>query len=143
MQPNPYSPGAVPVYLAGRGTELETIRARLARTRMLGRSGGPLLAFYGSRGLGKTSLMHVLAQTARDARYLVVYITCGASSTFEEMARTILGGVSLRYHTEFGPTSAGFASGWMRIRGARRRRAVDRGFVLSDLYDGPLIFATC
>ena len=31
--------------------------------------------------------------------------------------------------------STGFASGWMRIRGARRRRSVDRGFVLSDHAD--------
>lgn len=37
----------------------------------------------------------------------------------------------------FGDVSAGFASGWMRIRGARRRRAVDRGFVLSDHADWP------
>ena len=33
--------------------------------------------------------------------------------------------------------SSAFASGWMRIRGARRRRAVDRGFVLSDHVDWP------
>jgi len=31
--------------------------------------------------------------------------------------------------------SDGFASGWMRLRGARRRRGVDRGFVLSDHAD--------
>lgn len=61
---------------------------------------------FGERGLGKTSLMHVLAQTARDARYLVVYITCGAASNFEEMVRTIMGGISLRYHVDYGPTSA-------------------------------------
>jgi putative mRNA 3-end processing factor len=35
----------------------------------------------------------------------------------------------------FGAHSTGFASGWMSIRGARRRRAVDRGFVLSDHAD--------
>lgn len=35
----------------------------------------------------------------------------------------------------FRQPSSGFASGWMRIRGARRRRAVDRGFVLSDHAD--------
>ena len=28
-----------------------------------------------------------------------------------------------------------FASGWMRIRGARRRRGYDRGFALSDHAD--------
>lgn len=31
--------------------------------------------------------------------------------------------------------SAAFASGWMRIRGARRRRGYDRGFALSDHAD--------
>lgn len=36
---------------------------------------------------------------------------------------------------KFGPASLAFASGWMQIRGARRRRAVDRGFVLSDHAD--------
>ena len=35
----------------------------------------------------------------------------------------------------FGAHSTGFASGWMVVRGARRRKAVDRGFVLSDHAD--------
>ena len=34
-------------------------------------------------------------------------------------------------------SSAGFASGWMAVRGARRRRNLDRGFVLSDHADWP------
>lgn len=37
----------------------------------------------------------------------------------------------------FGPHSTGFASGWMMVRGARRQRAIDRGFVLSDHADWP------
>jgi putative mRNA 3-end processing factor len=37
----------------------------------------------------------------------------------------------------FGDYSDAFASGWMLLRGARRRRAVDRGFVLSDHADWP------
>ena len=37
----------------------------------------------------------------------------------------------------FGKASAGFASGWMRIRGVRRRRSIDRGFILSDHADWP------
>lgn len=37
----------------------------------------------------------------------------------------------------FGSPSTAFASGWMRIRGARRRRALDRGFTLSDHVDWP------
>jgi putative mRNA 3-end processing factor len=39
----------------------------------------------------------------------------------------------------FGTQSSGFASGWMRVRGARRRRAIDRGFVLSDHVDWPAL----
>jgi putative mRNA 3-end processing factor len=39
----------------------------------------------------------------------------------------------------FGAASTAFASGWMRVRGARRRRSVDRGFVLSDHVDWPAL----
>ncbi len=37
----------------------------------------------------------------------------------------------------FGEYSDAFASGWMLLRGTRRRRGVDRGFVLSDHADWP------
>ena len=37
----------------------------------------------------------------------------------------------------FGDYSDAFASGWMQLRGARRRRGVDRGFILSDHADWP------
>ena len=36
----------------------------------------------------------------------------------------------------------GFASGWMRIRGNRRRRNYDRGFVVSDHADWPALLRT-
>jgi putative mRNA 3-end processing factor len=42
----------------------------------------------------------------------------------------------------FGMYSAAFASGWMRFRGMRRRRGVDRGFVLSDHVDWPSLLQT-
>jgi putative mRNA 3-end processing factor len=35
----------------------------------------------------------------------------------------------------FRPSSTAFASGWMALRGVRRRRAADRGFVMSDHAD--------
>ncbi len=38
--------------------------------------------------------------------------------------------------------STGFASGWMRIRGNRRRRGYDRGFVVSDHVDWPDLLRT-
>ena len=41
----------------------------------------------------------------------------------------------------FSPFSTAFASGWMRIRGRRRQRAVDRGFILSDHIDWPALMA--
>ncbi len=38
---------------------------------------------------------------------------------------------------KFGRCSTAMASGWMAVRGARRRRSVDRGFVMSDHVDWP------
>jgi putative mRNA 3-end processing factor len=42
-----------------------------------------------------------------------------------------------RFASVGGGASDAFASGWMRLRGTRRRRGVDRGFVLSDHADWP------
>lgn len=42
---------------------------------------------------------------------------------------------SSNWMKRLGPAETAFASGWMAIRGARRRRAADRGFVLSDHAD--------
>jgi len=42
----------------------------------------------------------------------------------------------------FGPASTAFASGWMRVRGTRRRRGFDRGFVVSDHADWPDLLRT-
>lgn len=41
------------------------------------------------------------------------------------------------WEKSFGAVSTAMASGWMRIRGTRRRRSLDRGFVLSDHADWP------
>ena len=43
---------------------------------------------------------------------------------------------------QFGQRSEAFASGWMTVRGQRRRRALDRGFVLSDHVDWKGILKT-
>lgn len=42
----------------------------------------------------------------------------------------------------FAPYSLGFASGWMAVRGNRRRKALDRGFILSDHVDWSGILET-
>jgi putative mRNA 3-end processing factor len=42
----------------------------------------------------------------------------------------------------FGTHETGFASGWMRVRGNRRRRSFDRGFEISDHADWPALLQT-
>lgn len=42
----------------------------------------------------------------------------------------------------FGDCEVGFASGWMQVRGDRRRKAYDRGFALSDHADWPGLVRT-
>ena len=43
--------------------------------------------------------------------------------------------LSTSWIKKFGKISTGYASGWMAIRGIKRRRAVDKGFVISDHAD--------
>jgi len=92
-------------------------------------------------------------------------LTHGAVETTTEILRTqgyvlpatvaVTAGVSAKSHpraiviappsaqatpwaARFGPTAAAaFASGWMRLRGVRRRRGAETGFVLSDHADWP------
>jgi putative mRNA 3-end processing factor len=48
---------------------------------------------------------------------------------------TTPGSVGNSFLTKFKPTSMAMASGWMAIRGTRRRKGLDRGFILSDHAD--------
>ncbi|MEL6355457.1 MAG: ligase-associated DNA damage response exonuclease [Bacteroidota bacterium] len=50
---------------------------------------------------------------------------------------TTPGSIGQPWAKKFNPMSLGAASGWMSLRGARRRRGADRGFVLSDHADWP------
>ena len=59
----------------------------------------------GERGIGKSSLLHMLAQAAGEARYLVVYLACTAGSGFDETFRAIAANIPLAYHNGYGPTS--------------------------------------
>jgi putative mRNA 3-end processing factor len=65
----------------------------------------------------------------------------GAAPRGQDWRRALILGPPLAHRSpwarKFGAASTAFASGWMRIRGTRRRRAVDRGFVLSDHADWP------
>ncbi|MFK8052089.1 MAG: ligase-associated DNA damage response exonuclease [Woeseiaceae bacterium] len=52
------------------------------------------------------------------------------------------GAAGTRWMRRFKSASTGFCSGWMRVRGNRRRRGYDRGFVLSDHADWPSLLRT-
>lgn len=45
------------------------------------------------------------------------------------------GALAQPWANKFKPASTAFASGWMALRGVRRRRAMDRGFIVSDHAD--------
>jgi putative mRNA 3-end processing factor len=49
------------------------------------------------------------------------------------------GAAGSRWMRRFKNPSTGFCSGWMRIRGNRRRQGYDRGFVVSDHADWPAL----
>jgi hypothetical protein len=78
------------------------------------------VVLYGDRGIGKTSLLHIIALLARDARYLVRYSSCSASSDLDSTFRAIAEDIPLLYHEKGDPTSA----------------QVESGKTLADLFDG-------
>lgn len=64
-----------------------------------------------------------------------------ARGAAQDMAGAIVvsppGATGAGWERRLGPLQTAFASGWMRLRGARRRQGHDRGFVLSDHADWP------
>lgn len=64
------------------------------------------LVLYGERGIGKTSLLHFLADAAREARYIVAYLSCGTASKFQETFRGAAEEVPVLFHSGFAPTES-------------------------------------
>jgi len=60
---------------------------------------------YGERGIGKTSLAHVFADTAREARYIVLYGSCGTDGRFDEIFRAFATKIPMLYHRSVLPTT--------------------------------------
>lgn len=81
-----------------------------------------LLAPYRAAGVALPPTRHASAEAARQARGRALVVAPPSAQ-------------SPGWLRKFGAFSTAFASGWMRIRGTRRRRNVDRGFVLSDHAD--------
>lgn len=74
------------------------------------------VVIYGERGIGKTSLVHILADIARESRYLVVYASCGAFSSFEDIFRTVLQEIPQLYLRDIDPTAIGEQQGSLADR---------------------------
>ena len=77
------------------------------------------VVLYGERGIGKTSLVHVFAETAREAGYLVLYGSCGVEADFDEMFRAFAAEIPLLYHSGISPTAheAGHDRGFASLLG--------------------------
>ncbi|HEU4968144.1 ATP-binding protein [Sphingomonas sp.] len=74
------------------------------------------VVIYGERGIGKTSLVHILADIARESRYNVVYASCGAFSDFEDIFRAVLRDIPQLYLRDIDPTAVGENQGSLADR---------------------------
>jgi putative mRNA 3-end processing factor len=63
------------------------------------------------------------------------YVTAAKGSFAEGLILAPPSARATPWLRRFGDFASAFVSGWMQLRGARRRRAVERGFVLSDHAD--------
>lgn len=75
MEPNPYTPGDIPRFLAGRDNELARVEVVLDRVAEGGPAGAPLV-FVAPRGLGKTSLLRAAEDLALPKGYAVAWVPC-------------------------------------------------------------------
>ena len=82
-----------------------------------------MTALYREAGVALPPTTHVAASDSADWKRALVIAPPSADGS--------------AWARRFGAHSTGFASGWMAFRGARRRSAVDRGFVISDHVDWP------
>jgi len=89
----------------------------------------PLVSLYRDAGVTMLPTERV-ADTTRGTSF------AGALVLAPELA------IGTPWMRRFGSHETAFASGWMRVRGNRRRRSFDRGFELSDHADWPALLAT-
>lgn len=106
----PSQPVAEHRMFAGRADVLKTVIQSIEDQRLH-------VVLYGERGIGKTSVLHMLTRSATEARYIVIYTSCGANSTFDETFRAAAAAIPVLFHSAFGPTTA----------------EAEKGFTLADL----------
>lgn len=93
-----------------------------------------MIAAYREAGVGMLPVESVLDAQERRSR--------SKKSFSGELVLAPLSARGTPWMRRLGDLSDGFASGLMRVRGVRRQRAFDRGFVLSDHADWPALLDT-
>ncbi len=116
-----YALGKAQRVIAGLDPEVGPILTHGAVSRFVG--------VYRNAGVELPPTEHVTAENAKASRGRALVIAPPSAA----------GTPWLR---KFAAISDAFVSGWMQLRGARRRRNVDRGFVLSDHADWPGLLRT-
>ena len=86
--------------------------------------------------------IYILNERLRQAGFDLPELTLVTKETDKKLFRgsLVLAPPSVDSSTwirKFNPYSLGYCSGWMALRGAKNRRAVDQGFILSDHVDWP------
>ncbi|HEX7930374.1 MAG TPA: AAA family ATPase [Sphingomicrobium sp.] len=100
----PAQPVVDPRMFAGRTEQLEMMIRSVEDQRLH-------VVVFGDRGVGKTSLLHMMTMAAREARYIVAYVSCGALSEFDETFRTVAAEVPLLFHSGVSPVSSSTETG--------------------------------
>ncbi len=109
---------------------LAELREQTSETVFLHGAISPLVALYRQAGIEMvpTEEVDVSTKAKKDYRGALVLAPPGAIAT--------------PWMKRFAPAATGFCSGWMRVRGQRRRMGYDRGFILSDHADWPGLLDT-
>ena len=75
LPPSPYTPGAAPSVLAGRREQVESAEADLAVVATYARFQGRIRVDIGSRGVGKTSLLKTVRESAAGVGMVTAWVT--------------------------------------------------------------------
>lgn len=89
----------------------------------------PMTTLYGEAGMAMPTFEYANVENAKNHKGKAIVIAPP-------------GALNTTWIRKFAPFSVAVASGWMRVRGIRRRKAADRGFVLSDHVDFPSLLQT-
>jgi putative mRNA 3-end processing factor len=122
-------PSVLFCYALGKSQRVLAELARLCeRTVLVHGAVAPLTRLYRQAGVAMLPVEQVDLRSRREYGGELIIAPPGAAGT--------------PWMRRFRNASTGFCSGWMRLRGQRRRRAYDRGFVLSDHADWPGLLRT-